>query len=241
MVVRPSRRGGRCRARAGRGCRARAGGGSGLRGGCCRRSGRGRPGRTGRASRGCAGMLVRGAPATSRGGSWPGRGYLSQAWPGAVALRRLPVIAGGGSPASERGGASPAITGQSDPCNGLTERDGPRHHDGRARPCPGFQRRGPAPENGGAGLSAAELPGGDRRGRGRLRSELPKRLMHRTADGGENSYGPRNHWLEPDRDQPEQIHAVGGQQPHLAHQPRRCDPAEDLGEPVPRRLKIVRR
>ena len=129
MVVRPSGRGGRCRARAGR-SRARAGRRSGLRGGCCRRFGRGRSGRTGRASCGCTGMLVRGAPATSRGGSWPGGGYLSRAWSGAVALRRSPVIAGGGNRARERGGASTRISGEIDPCDGLTERDGPGHHGG---------------------------------------------------------------------------------------------------------------
>jgi hypothetical protein len=123
MVVRPGRRGGRCRARAGRG--------SGPRGARCRRSGRGRCGRTGRASRGRAGMPARGAPATSRGGSWPGRGYLSMAWPGEVAVRSLPVIAGSRSRASERGGASTPITGELYPCDGLTERDGPCHHDGR--------------------------------------------------------------------------------------------------------------
>jgi hypothetical protein len=120
------------RGRRGSRCRAWAGERSRLRGGRCRRSGRGRSGRTGRASRGRAGMRVRSTPATSGGGSWPGWTYLSQAWPGEAALRRLPVIAGGGSRATGRSAASTSIPGVFDPCDGLTERYGPCHHDGHS-------------------------------------------------------------------------------------------------------------
>ena len=108
-VARWGRRGGRCRARAG-------GGSSGLRGGCCHRSG---GGRSARASCG-ARMRVRGTPATSGGNSWPGE----------AALGRFQVIAGGWSHASQRGTASTSSSGAFDPCDGLTKRDGPRHHDG---------------------------------------------------------------------------------------------------------------
>ena len=126
-------------------------------------------------------------------------------------------MATGGSPARERG--STVITGEVNPCDGLTERNAPGHHD-----------------DGGAGDHQGRSQPGD----GRPRSEPPVNPAHRTARGGENRRGPRERRLEPYGDAPEQVHGAGDQERHLANQPRRGEPAEDPGKPVPGRLDTVR-
>jgi len=51
---------------------------------------------------------------------------------------------------------------------------------------------------------------------------------------------PRERRFEPDGDQPGQIYAIGYQQCHLPHRPRRVEPAHDPGEPVAGGLNGVR-